>query len=59
MLLRQTKLWDDTKNQNVEKTMNISDVSEYWYGYAKKAVEAGIVFLGPNNTFSPERPITR
>lgn len=59
MLLRQTKLWDDTKNKNGEKTMNISDVSEYWYGYAKKAVEAGIVFLGPNATFSPDRAITR
>lgn len=41
MLLRRANLWDDTKNSgNYTRSENFSDVSDYWYGYAEKAIAA-------------------
>jgi hypothetical protein len=37
ILLRRARLWDDTLNSGTfDKAMSISDVTPYWYGYAKK-----------------------
>lgn len=43
MLLREADLWDDTRNQDVSRTIAITDVSDYWYGYAKKGIETGLI----------------
>lgn len=40
MLLRRAHLWNDTLNsQHYERNEIISDVTEYWYGYAQKALQ--------------------
>lgn len=36
MLLRQANLWNDTMNTGFKKTIEITDVSTYWQGYAEK-----------------------
>lgn len=59
MLLRQAELWNDTLNQNTERTITITDVSNYWYGYAKKAIEVGLITLQPNGTIGQNDKITR
>lgn len=50
ILLRQAELWNDTLNQTVHKTTSITDVSDYWYGYAKKAIDIGLLQLSENST---------
>ena len=59
MLLRQAKLWDDTKNQSFTKTREIVDVSTYWYGYAEKWISAGILTLWSDKRVRPDESITR
>jgi PKD repeat protein len=59
MLLRQANLWSEELNKNLNKTLTINDVSDYWYGYAVKGIEAWILTLKPNNTLSPDEAITR
>jgi hypothetical protein len=44
MLLRQANLWNDELNTTItSKTIEINDVSSYWYGYARKSIELGIL----------------
>ncbi len=59
MLLRQANLWNDTLNTNVTKTRTITDVSDYWYGYANKAIEVGIIVQNPDNSIRPDAALTR
>lgn len=59
MLLRQANLWNDELNKNISKTREIRDISDYWYGYANKGIDAGILSLRANNTVSPDEYITR
>lgn len=60
MLLRRAKLWDDIKNANqFQKTENFSDVSNYWFGYAQKAVEFGIITKKSDNSIGQDEKITR
>lgn len=60
MLLRRAKLWDDTKNSgNFQKTENFSDVSNYWFGYAQKAIEFGIISKKSDNSIGQDEKITR
>ena len=59
MLLRQANLWNDTLNQNIAHTETISDVTNYWYGYAKKALEVGLITKNANNTIGQDDKITR
>ncbi len=58
MLLRQAKLWDDIQNQNTKKTIHISDISDYWYGYGIKGIQAWLLTL-KNNKIFPDEYITR
>lgn len=60
MLLRRAKLWDDNKNNgNFEKKENFSDVSEYWYGYAQKSLEIGILTKKSDNSIGQDEKISR
>lgn len=59
MLLRQAHLWDDTKNTTFKKSIEISDVSSYWYGYAEKWIQAGIISLKNENKILPDENISR
>lgn len=60
MLLRRAKLWDESRNSaSFDRSENISDVSEYWYGYAKKALEMGILKKSDDNRVRPDEKITR
>ena len=59
MLLRQANLWNDTLNQNISKTRNIPDVSSYWYVYANKGIDAGIITQKQDGTIEPDAPMTR
>jgi len=44
ILLRRAKIWDDILNTPYpQRTIPISDTDDYWYGYAKKAIEIGII----------------
>lgn len=44
VLLRQAGLWNESSNGgSYEKKMTLPDVDTYWYGYAQKAVEAGLI----------------
>jgi hypothetical protein len=58
ILLRQAGIWDDTKNISRVRTTEIVDVSDYWYGYAKKAVDSGLLTLD-NKKISPDTPVSR
>ncbi len=60
MLLRQAGLWDDAANsENFQKKYEIADVSGYWYGYAQKGIEAGILSLGSDKTLRPDEYVTK
>jgi PKD repeat protein len=59
MLLRQANLWNDELNKTVSKTRDIRGVSDYWYGYASKGIDAGILSLRANNTILPDEYVTR
>lgn len=44
VLLRQAGLWDEARNSaGFARTVQFTDVSDYWYGYAQKGVEIGIL----------------
>ena len=59
MLLRQANLWNDTLNQTLSKTTDIRDVADYWYGYAQKGIQAGIISLRADFTVGQDEYITR
>lgn len=59
ILLRQAGIWDDAKNTSFSKTYNFSDVTPYWYGYAEKWVESGILQIQDSNHIYPDAIITR
>lgn len=60
MLLRRANLWSDILNAgNFSRSQVITDVNKYWYGYAKKAIEIGIINKKSDNSVSPNEPITR
>ena len=40
MLLRQANLWNEDLNKTLSKTIVINDISDYWYGYAVKGINA-------------------
>ena len=51
MLLRRANLWNDNLNAGIfDRNESISDVSQYWYGFAKKAIEVGILTKKPDNS---------
>lgn len=59
MLLREADLWDDTRNQDVPRTIAITDVSDYWYGYAKKGIETGLIHFWSGGKIYPDDSVTR
>lgn len=60
VLLRQAGLWNESYNDNpYEKRMTLPDVDAYWYGYAQKAVESGLIAPGTDKKISPNEYITR
>ena len=59
MLLRQWKLWDDTRNSQYMKKQVINDVNSYWQGYAEKWIQAGILTLSPEGMVNPDASISR
>ena len=60
MLLRRANLWNDSLNSgNFDRSENISDADNYWYGYAKKALEIGILTKNSDNSVKPNKKITR
>lgn len=60
VLLRQAGLWTEALNSSAfEKKMTLSDVDTYWYGYAQKAIQSGLITTGANNKIFPNEYITR
>lgn len=60
MLLRRANLWNDTLNsQEFPRDEIIEDVTPYWYGYAKKAIQIGIIEKRSDNTIGSEEKIKR
>ena len=60
ILLRRAKLWDDSLNaKNTNQTISILDVTSYWYGYAKKWIDIGIIKQKSDNTIGQDEKITR
>lgn len=60
VLLRQAGLWSESQNSgSYEKKIVIADADTYWYGYAQKAVEIGLVALDSDKKLFPNEYITR
>lgn len=60
MLLRQAGLWNDALNSEAfQKKYEIADVEGYWYGYAQKGIEAGILSLASDKTIRPNEYVTK
>lgn len=60
ILLRRAKLWDDTLNTSItSRTLPLPDVSNYWYGYAKKWIDIGILSVKKDGTIGQDEKITR
>ncbi len=60
VLLRRANLWNDTLNSGTfDKSIPIPDASVYWYGYAKKWIEIGIIKLKKDGTIGQDEKITR
>lgn len=60
VLLRQVNLWTEALNSgNFKKTITFTDVDNYWYGYAQKAVEIGLIPMDSASKVHPNEYITR
>ncbi|PID84113.1 hypothetical protein CSB09_02440 [Candidatus Gracilibacteria bacterium] len=60
ILLRRSGLWNDTLNENyTDRSFPISDVSTYWYGYAKKAIELGLITKRDDDSIGQDEKISR
>ena len=60
ILLRRAKLWDDTlNNTNFDRSLSIPDTTSYWYGYAKKGIEIGIINPESDGNIGQDEKITR
>lgn len=60
LLLIQAKLWNDTLNSgDFPKNTIIPDVTPYWYGYAKKWLEIGIIQQKTDGNIGQDEKITR
>lgn len=59
ILLRRANLWNDSLNQSISNRKYIlKDVTNYWYGYAEKWIDATILKNQDGNIF-PDQKITR
>lgn len=60
VLLRQAGIWNESYNNSpYEKKIILPDVDSYWYGYAQKAVELGLITLSTDKKIFPNEYITR
>lgn len=60
MLLRQAGLWDDAVNStNFERKRTFKDVDAYWYGYAQKGTDIGILSPDSDGTLRPNEYVTK
>lgn len=60
MLLRQAGLWDDAANStNFERKLTFKDVDAYWYGYAQKGTNVGILFPDSDGSLRPNEYVTK
>lgn len=60
VLLRQAGLWDEIKNNGFYvKNVTLQDVNTYWYGYAQKAVEVGLISIDKDGNLFPDEYIMR
>ncbi len=60
ILLRRAKLWDDTLNSgNFDKSIVIPDATSYWYGYAKKGIDMGIITPKSDGSIGQDEKISR
>ncbi len=62
VLLRQAGLWSESKNSSAfVKTMVIGDMKgvDYWFGYAQKALEIGLIKMNADKKVFPDEYITR
>ena len=60
VLLRQAGLWNESLNDSsYERKMTLSDMDAYWYGYAQKGVESGLITVDGGGKIFPDEYITR
>lgn len=60
MLLRHAGFWDETRNANAyDRRYAISDTSEYWYGYAMRALDFELFPIDASGRVSPNEYINR
>jgi S-layer homology domain len=60
ILLRRANLWSETLNSGTfDKNLIIPDVTPYWYGYAKKAIDAGLIKQKSDGSIGQNEKITK
>lgn len=60
VLLRQAGIWNEASNNGTfEKKMDLPDVDPYWYGYAQKAIESGLISQNGDKKVFPNEYIAR
>jgi PKD repeat protein len=60
MLLRRANLWNDTLNSgDFDRSIDIPDATTYWYGYAKKWIEFGLISRDKTGRIWADTNITR
>lgn len=60
MLLRQAGLWSDELNStSFERKRTFKDVAPYWYGYAQKGTDVGILVPEADGTLRPDEYVTK
>lgn len=60
MLLRQAGLWDDAINStSFTRKRTFKDVDPYWYGYAQKGADIGILTPDSDGTLRPNEYVTK
>jgi hypothetical protein len=60
MLLRQAGIWNDEMNStSFERKRTFKDVDSYWYGYAQKGTDIGILAPETEGTLRPGEYVTK
>ena len=60
VLLRQAGLWNAALNiSSYERKLTLPDVSESWYGYAQKGIQAGIITQDSDGKIRPNENISK
>ncbi len=60
ILLRRANLWNEELNKrNTDFSLKIPDTDKYWYGYAKKAIEVGLIKARSDGSIGQDEAITR